>query len=657
MSAVQVMVIEDNEAIALDLGNDLKSIGYEVPAVISTPSEAIEVAKIHSPDVVLMNIKHGSTNGQVENIQKICAKMDVPIICYATSGDRASQRARMANLCKCQLTSLDKGSLMTSIDSAYRWHILRKDINENIGLMLNLAPISIYFEDAYGCCIFCNDEFARLMGTTSDEVSGKFMDKIYASDAFEMPECAYIGKGSAKEFQLNFKNLSGRQVQATLRKSPIYGQDGQIQGQVCSIYKVSNLAGFEDSLRKRECQFSSFFNSSPYGFALTDDKGTIIEWNQMMERSTGLEISEVIGRPIWDVYSMIVFQGDDLDDLLSKRSEIREFFDKGRDSQPDKPFEISIEDESGHRRVLQVAIFPIRTMIGAMLGIISRDITSLITSLGMVGQRLSITADNLGEISSKKELELLKISPHVEVGPLSENELEECQFLEELGPKAKLPEDLFQRSISILAKSKNQLTSDFIKAPAGGSLDKRIIEMLEDRHNRTRSVALVYDILSRSIDPEKISLKKYISNLINAIAKSQGIKPSEISFRLKIDDAMLRLESAMPCGLIINELISQFIKHVFPDGQGEICIEFRSLGASIYKLIVSDNGAKCGEESSAENAIVPLLQILSPLLREIDGYIRVDETDGNRVEICFNELKYDRRLKMAQDGVQKGIPK
>lgn len=204
-----------------------------------------------------------------------------------------------------------------------------------------------------------------------------------------------------------------------------------------------------------------------------------------------------------------------------------------------------------------------------------------------------------------------------------------------------VPKGITLRPLNDGARKDLQKLSSLLNSPYEDA-NKRRDQELEICRNRIKSIALAYDLLSESAELDRIAMADYISRLVDMITRSNRICPHQVSFRLKLDDTTLRPESIVSCGLIINEIVSNLLKYAFSDGRtGEICIEFRSLGASIYRLSISDNGKEIGLDDKS----TPLRQALNSLIRDLKGQIRINNNNGNKAEVYFNELIYDGRFK------------
>jgi two-component sensor histidine kinase len=115
-----------------------------------------------------------------------------------------------------------------------------------------------------------------------------------------------------------------------------------------------------------------------------------------------------------------------------------------------------------------------------------------------------------------------------------------------------------------------------------------------------------------------------------------GVDSSHIKLKFTGEDVFLGLDISIPCGLIINELISNTLKHAFPNGnEGEIRIVFQSDANGKFTLIVSDNGIGMPKGLDFNNTRTLGLQLVNTLVNQLDGTIELDGREGVSFRISF----------------------
>ncbi|MEN6553138.1 MAG: histidine kinase dimerization/phosphoacceptor domain -containing protein [Methanobacterium sp.] len=172
-------------------------------------------------------------------------------------------------------------------------------------------------------------------------------------------------------------------------------------------------------------------------------------------------------------------------------------------------------------------------------------------------------------------------------------------------------------------------------------LQARYIEDIEtqnifrDSQNRARSMALIHEKLYQTTDLKWINFANYIKKLSMELFETYSGQSNNIKINFDLEDHELDTETSIPLGLIVNELISNSLKHAFPDGRnGIIKIKFYKDGGK-YVLIISDNGIGFPEDLDYKKSDSLGLRIVNSLVDQIHGEIDMDRTQGTKFTIKF----------------------
>ncbi|MBM4240901.1 MAG: PAS domain S-box protein [Euryarchaeota archaeon] len=211
--------------------------------------------------------------------------------------------------------------------------------------------------------------------------------------------------------------------------------------------------------------------------------------------------------------------------------------------------------------------------------------------------------------------------------------------------KASLKEkEVLLREIHHRVKNNMQIISTLLSLQSEQIKDKRMIEFNKESQTRIQSMALIHENLYQSEDLARINFSEYVNNLIEELFHSYGVNPDIIEPNISVEDVTLNIETAIPCGLIINELISNSLKYAFPGGMsGEIILELHSDDKNRFTLTVSDNGVGFPEDIDFKTSKTLGMQLIYNLTRQLDGKIQV-EKDKKIFRITFTELKYKERI-------------
>jgi two-component sensor histidine kinase len=163
-------------------------------------------------------------------------------------------------------------------------------------------------------------------------------------------------------------------------------------------------------------------------------------------------------------------------------------------------------------------------------------------------------------------------------------------------------------------------------------------DALQESRNRIQAMALVHEMLYRSETPARIDFRDYLHSLTEHLMRSYGAGTRRIRLASDIAPVSLSLDTAIPCGLIINELVTNSLKHAFPgDKSGEIVVELRVLPDCSCRLAVRDDGVGLPSDFSIEETRSLGLRLVRTLTEQIgDGRLHVNSDHGAKFEITFS---------------------
>ncbi len=167
--------------------------------------------------------------------------------------------------------------------------------------------------------------------------------------------------------------------------------------------------------------------------------------------------------------------------------------------------------------------------------------------------------------------------------------------------------------------------------------DRVALEALRECQNRVKSISLIHERLYESRDLAQVDFPEYIRMLMDNLLRSYGVEPDRVRRRIEVVDIRLGLDTAIPCGLIIHELVSNALKHAFPGGRsGEIRVGIYADGDRNF-LVVSDNGKGFGGVSDFRTVSSLGLQLVDTLTSQINGNIDFHTNGGTEFIISFQQ--------------------
>ncbi len=210
------------------------------------------------------------------------------------------------------------------------------------------------------------------------------------------------------------------------------------------------------------------------------------------------------------------------------------------------------------------------------------------------------------------------------------------QEAEEYLKKSLAEKDVLLREVHHRVKNNMQIISSILSMQSRNIDEPRLKEVLQESQNRIHSMALIHENLYNHKSLANIMFSSYIKSLTGNIARTYSSQQENIQFDYQIDDAYLPMDIAIPCGLIINELISNSFKYAFVNkSNGIISIHFKNVKEDEFMLTVSDNGVGIPAEVNIFKTKSLGMKILHKLVQQIDGEIKSDFTNGTKFIINF----------------------
>jgi two-component sensor histidine kinase len=184
-------------------------------------------------------------------------------------------------------------------------------------------------------------------------------------------------------------------------------------------------------------------------------------------------------------------------------------------------------------------------------------------------------------------------------------------------------------------KNNIQIVSSLLRLQAAASDDQRLKDAIKASQIRIRSISLIHEKLYQSPDLATVDFEDYAGSLAGQIIQAFGADPGLISLDVRADRIRLPAKKAVPCGLIINELVLNALKYAFPPGRkGNIRIEMRKAGDGC-RLLVSDDGIGLPDNLDLQKPERLGFQIVSDLVRQLDGTVEIIREVGTTFKIEF----------------------
>jgi PAS domain S-box-containing protein len=175
--------------------------------------------------------------------------------------------------------------------------------------------------------------------------------------------------------------------------------------------------------------------------------------------------------------------------------------------------------------------------------------------------------------------------------------------------------------------------------------DNDILEMFLDSQSRIRTMALIHEQLYTSETLTRINFADYITNLVNHLTAAYQSTLNNIELCVSVMPVTLNLETATPCGLMINELLTNAFKHAFPNGRSGKISVILTREAQQFQLVVRDNGIGLRSDLDWHTCSTLGLRLMRLLALQLEADLSQDSTEaGTCFRLTFSELAYDARL-------------
>lgn len=590
----RIMIVEDEIIEAMDIKNHLVSLGHEVIYIAPSGIEAIEKAMELSPDLVLMDIVLKGDLDGIETAKRI-KNLNIPLIYLTAHPDEATvNRALTAEPYAYLLKPFDRNVLKFTIDvSLYKDQMEKKLIKSQEDyyqtIFENTAAATIVSEEDTVISLV-NPEFETLSGYSKEEIEGKmkWTEFVIEEDLEIMKEYHRLRRVNPdlapQKYETRLVNKKGaiKNVYLTVAVIPNTSKSA------ISLLDLTDLKKTKNHLKESTEKFKSIFDHAAEAIILFDRNGKILEANDKIEDIAGFPKEELIGENFMKLLPNIEM---DMENVISS---FKNFV-------------------AGEKRELNDMEWTLTNVKGEKLTLIAHP--SIIKKNDKIDGMVVILEDVTERKNAENKLK---------------NSLKE--------------KDVLLREVHHRVKNNMQIISSLLSLQMTNIPDADTVNVLRECQGRVRSMAMIHEKLYESPDLSHINFKSYLEKLLSHIRHSYHINTAPIYFDIDVQDLEMGLETALPCGLIVTELVTNSIKYAFPQNQkGEITVKLKSNDEK-YELIVSDDGVGLPEDISPETTEKLGLRLVNLLVHQLVGKMKLERNNGTRFIINFEELKYIERI-------------
>ena len=292
--------------------------------------------------------------------------------------------------------------------------------------------------------------------------------------------------------------------------------------------------------------------------------------------------------------------------------------------------------------------------------IINQNAKGFFDSKGVLSDQI----DALSMISSpitagEKVLGVITLQDYKKENSFTDNQLEllatvasqaaialENAYLYSRVTKSLREKEVLLQEVHHRVKNNLQVMSSLIKLQSHYITDKKMLEMMKETGSRIQSMAIVHTKLYNTKDYDHIDFSEYVKSLAENFATTYGFRMKNIKIHIDIMNILLNIDTAIPCGLIINELVSNAVKYAFPDNRsGEIFISLKKLDKRKFILTLKDTGIGTPKNKDIGKSDTLGIQLVTLLTKQMNGQMEIlnEKDKGLEFRISFEEAVYKTR--------------
>jgi two-component sensor histidine kinase len=212
------------------------------------------------------------------------------------------------------------------------------------------------------------------------------------------------------------------------------------------------------------------------------------------------------------------------------------------------------------------------------------------------------------------------------------------QAQHQLGEKTALldEKEVLLKEVHHRVKNNLQVISSLLNLQAAKVSDPDTKDILRESQNRVRTMALIHEKLYQSSDLAQVNFRSYLQSLVTYLTQSYRERSVNVKVQIEAEDVMLDIDTAIPCGLIVNELVTNSLKYAFPENQpGSIKLTCRQPHVGKYILIISDDGIGLPDGFDISQAPSLGYKLVTNLTTQLEGRLELLRDRGTTCRISF----------------------
>lgn len=422
--------------------------------------------------------------------------------------------------------------------------------------------------------VLVNKSLLNLLNYKKDDLLGK-SSKLIFDYRDELENIPSNKVGQVKTFETKIKSRENKLIPVLMSVSLIKISEKEPLGLVCLGSDLTKEKEIKKALEKSEQLYSTLVKTDPDSIITTDINGKIVYSSEHALQMYGYKKSELIGRSIFDLI-------------------IPEYQNKAR-----LDLERTLQDD-----ILRNLEYKLIKKNGDQF----------------IGEW------NVAVIKDNKEGPVAFMTTARDI---THHKNIEAQMQASLHEKTILLREVHHR-----VKNNLQIISSLLNLQSSYITDEEAFEVFKESQNRVKSMAMIHEKLYQSGNFAEINVAEYLKSLTENIYSSYGINMNIIKLKINAENIFLDINKAVPCFLLINEVITNSIKHAFPDGRsGKITIDFHEDRG--YIISIKDDGIGLPKNLNLKKTETLGMQLINALTSQLDGELEVKSNGGTEFIVHF----------------------
>jgi len=476
--------------------------------------------------------------------------------------------------------------------SEQRYRTLVEKMNEGIIMVDNDEVIE-----------YVNDRFCEIVGFKYKELVGERVEEI-------LIHCMQSRKrvrkmvdlrrdGISSKYEVRFKRKSGEWIDVSMNGTPLYGEDGKVRGSMGILTDITEARLAEEALLKSEEKYRTLVEKMNEGVIRLNADDTIEYVNARLCKILGYTVKDLVGKNRFDILK--VDSGSMKE--IKKSVAIRK---RGGSS----------KYELKHRRKSGEWIW------------ISINGTPFVDDRGKITGSLGIVTDITDQKRFETEINELNFS-------LEERVIQRTAELE----KANTEIRSLLREMHHRVKNNLQIVSSLLNMQAASVGDAFVAEAFKESQDRIQTMAFIHESLYLNESMSEISVKKYLEQLVKDRVRVNADLTNKVNLKTTFPDIHFKIDTMLPIGLLLNELVTNSLKHAFPNNrEGRIVVSLDLRSKKSVILSYSDNGIGFPLEKTGDSSGSLGLILIESFAMQLDGKLKRLDKPGTHYEIRFEPV-------------------